>query len=148
MVVNLRSDEQQWLRYAPAEIVPVMRAAEAWSLRVGGAFLSRKAELLPAGTRESAHRIGSILRDVSDARLDYLGSGRYDVPLESLAAASSFDVLSRVFAGEQVAPGVVAQALDTIEAALVHLDRRTRDAGFLHPTRLESVVMRGDADGR
>jgi hypothetical protein len=151
MAITLRTDERQWLRYRPEETVPTMRAAEAWSMRVAGAFLIQRADLIAARSGsvtagENARHIGEIMTRISDARLDYLGSIRYDVPIESKVAASSFDAISRLFAGdESLPPGTVEAALDTILASMFHIDSRTMDAGFLHPTRLESILTRGDA---
>ena len=145
MAMNLRQDERQWLRYAPDELVATMRAAEAWSLRVGGAFLTQRADLLGSvEAAQNARMIGDVMMRISDARMDLLASETYETSLEETVAGSSFDVLSRVLAGEAVASEVVVAATDALLASLHHIDQRTMEAGFLHPTRLESVLTRGD----
>jgi hypothetical protein len=99
---------------------------------------------MPVGSGEDARHIGAILNKISDARMDYLGSGEYDIPLEDAIGASAFDVLSRRLQGEQVDDAVLLAATSAILTSLSHIDGRTTDAGFLHPMRLESILTRGD----
>lgn len=149
MALDLRQDERQWLRYHPDELVATMRAAEAWALRVAGVWLLMNASRFDtAKACEDAKHLGSIMAKISDARMEYLGSDKYETSLEETVAGSSFDVISRVFAGELVPPDVVETALDTMLASMAHIDTRTGEAGFLNPTRLESVLARGDSGGR
>jgi len=146
VALELRNDERQWLRYAPDEAIGAMRAAEAWSMMVAGNWLAKRvAPRLHTEAAEKARHVGSIMAKVGKARMDYLGSGRYEQPLEVMVGASGFDVLSRLTVGENIMPEVLDAALDSIEAALTHIDSRTSEAGFMHPTRLESVLTRGDA---
>ena len=146
MAVNLRADERQWLRYHDDEMVGAMRGAEAWSLRVAGAYLTRRSMQpgVPTVAAENMRHIGAILNKISDARMQYLATSDYDTPIESLVGAASFHTVGQYVEGQRIDPTTLVAATDTILAALTQVDIRTGDAGFLHPTRLESVLTRGD----
>ncbi len=143
---HLRDDEAQFLRHSPKEVTSTVRAAEAWALRVAGAHLARQA--LKRGVSpmiaENMKHIGHLMNEMSDARMEYLGTEKYDTGVEDLVSAGSFNVVGRFLNGEKVDPVVVLKATDVILGSLKHVDMRTRDAGFLHPTRLESILTRGD----
>lgn len=143
---NIRTDEQQWLRYHPPELIGVMRAGEAWGLRVAGAYLVQQSRVrgVPVEAAENMRHLGAILNRISDARMEYLGTDKYQTSLESMVGASSFDVISRFLSGEAMDQNLLISATDTLLASLKHIDTRTGEAGFLNPERLESLLTRGD----
>lgn len=145
-LITPRKDEEQWLKYRPEEYIPAMRVSEAWSLQVAAGFITNYLiPKLPMEAREDAAQIAHAFSEISFARMEYHQLPEYDPHEESVLVGAMFNTLSKVWQGDEVDDVTVTAAVKYIAGCLAYLDERTRIAGFIHPLRLESRVLRGDS---
>lgn len=138
----LRTDGRQYLIYDAETCSAVLRALEASAVYMYGKWLESIAGGLPTPVKSSVGTIGSVLKQMADARMEINSETtknpeRYnEVPRELVMAQRNLDLFARWVNDRNSVPyDQVVAAMDEVAGAIQYIHQRTMElpTGTDHP---------------